>query len=340
MRKRALASIVVGSIATVVAACNNDAPTATKHPGAASLDASAASGNACVPNPPGRPTGSILDSVGVPAPWGVAVRDDGLTFFTEPYNSGVGVTSTRTRTVDNFIPTGPIPTGIAFSPDGSTSYVANQFGDVSILDVATQTNVGSIAIPNPLAVKVSPDGTQLFVATGGTSVYVVDVASRAVTKTVQVGYAPNGFAIDPGGRILYVSSFLGGSVSEIDMFSGNVLRTFNVGGVPQELATNRRGTHLYVANESGYLNDIDLTTGQFAQPIPLQGGGFGLGVTPDDNQAYVTLPNAGVVQVFSLQRGQLTTTLKVGGNPRRVAFSQQGHIGAITNQNGYITFVR
>ena len=339
MRTRALATILVGTVSTFVVGCSHDAPTGTTRPGNPSFDASA-SGNACVPGTPGRPAGAIVDSVAAPSPWGVAVRDDGLTFFTEVYNNGVGVTSTKTRTLDNFIPTGPIPAGIAFSPDGSTAFVANEFGDVSVLDVATQTNIGSISVPNPLAVKVSPDGTQLFVATGGTSVYIVDIASRTVTKTVQVGYAPNGFAVAPGGRILYVSSFLGGSVSEIDMFTGTVLRTFNVGGVPQELATNRRGTHLYVANEGGYLNDIDLTTGQLVQQIALRGGGFGLGVTPDDGQAYVTIPNAGVVQVFSLQRGQLAATLAVGGNPRRVAFSQQGRIGAITNQNGYITFVR
>lgn len=108
----------------------------------------------------------------------------------------------------------------------------------------------------------------------------------------------------------------------------------------RELATNRRGTHLYVANEAGYLNDIDLMTGVSATPIPLEGGGFGLGVTPDDGQAYVTIPYAGVVQVFSLQNRQLTRTIAVGGNPRRVAFSQTGRIGAITNLNGYITFVR
>jgi YVTN family beta-propeller protein len=339
MRKHLLISIVVGSIAFVMMACNNDAPTSTRRPGVRSNDITAASGNACVPNPPGRP-GRIVDTVTVPSPWGVAVRDDGLTFFTEVFNAGVGVTSTRTRTIDAFIPTGPIPTGIAFSPDGSTAYVANEFGDVSVLDVATQAKVASIAIPNPLAVHVSPDGTQLFVATGGTSVYVVDIASQQVTKTVQVGFAPNGFAVDPDGRILYVSSFLGGSVTEIDMFTGTVLRTFSVGGVPQELATNRRGTHLYVANEAGYLNDIDLVSGQLAQPIPLQGGGFGLGVTPDDGEAYVTIPNAGVVQIFSLQKGTLSATLNVGGNPRRVAFSQQGRIGAITNVAGYITFVR
>lgn len=339
MSKQLLTSIVVGGFTFVILACNNDAPTSNRSPAGRSNDITTATANACVPNPPGRP-GRIFDTVTVPSPWGVAVRDDGLTFFTEPFNSGVGVTSTRTRTVNAFIPTGPIPTGIAFSPDGSTAYVANQSGDVSVLDAATQTKVGSISIPNPLAVHVSPDGTQLFVATGGTSVYIVDIASQQVTKTVSVGFAPNGFAVDPDGRILYVSSFIGGSVTEIDMFTGTALRTFFVGGTPQELATNRKGTHLYVANEAGYMNDIDLTTGQSAQPIPLQGGGFGLGVTPDDGEAYVTIPNAGVVQIFSLQNGTLTATLNVGGNPRRVAFSQQGHIGAITNTAGYLSFVR
>lgn len=339
---RSLRPLLVGAAAAaLVAACSADAPTATRRPGAAaSRDVvAAAAGNACVPTPPGRP-GGIVDTVTAPTPWGVAVRDDGLAYFTEIYGNGVGITSTRTRTIDGFIPTGPVPTGVAFSPDGSTAYVANQYAQVSILDVATQSNVGTIPVDNPLAVRVSPDGTRLFVATGGSNVYIVDVASRQVIKSVPVGYAPNGFAVAPDGRMLYVSSFLSGSVSEIDMYSGTALRTFFVGGIPQELAVNRRGTHLYVANESGYLTDIDLVTGQPGDPIQLPGGAFGVGVTPDDGQAYVTIPYRGMVQVFSLQTGQLTSTLQVGGEPRRVAFSQQGHIGAITNQSGYITFVR
>jgi len=123
------------------------------------------------------------------------------------------------------------------------------------------------------------------------------------------------------------------------MFTGAVLRTFNVGGTPQEMALNRKGTRLYVANEAGYLNEIDLLTGNSLPTIQLQGGGFGVGVTPDDGQAYVTLPFTGLVQVFSLQTRKLTKTIDVGGDPRRVAFGQQGRVGAITNQAGYITFV-
>jgi YVTN family beta-propeller protein len=209
-----------------------------------------------------------------------------------------------------------------------------------VLDVATQQAVATIPVDNPLAVRVSPDGTQLFVATGGTRVYIVDVATRQIVKYVDVGYAPNGFAVHPDGRILYVSSFLGGSVTEIDMYTGVVLRTFWIGGVPQEMALDRRGRHLYVANEAGFLNEIDLQTGQLGRSIALQGGAFGVGVTADDGQAYVSIPNAGIVQVFSLSTGQLARALEVGGNPRRIAFSQQGRIGAITNLAGYVTFVR
>jgi YVTN family beta-propeller protein len=285
-----------------------------------------------------RPQG-IVEAVQVPTPWGVAVRDDGLAAFTELANGGIGFTSTKTRAIDGFVATGSLPTGIVFSPDGKTVYVANQAGPVSVLDVASQQVIATIAVDFPLAVRVSPDGNQLFVATGGSTVVVVDVGTRAVTGTIEVGFSPNGFAVHPNGRQLYVSNFLAGTVSEVDMSTGDLLRSFAVGGTPQEMALDRKGARLYVANEAGYLNEINLLTGQLAPQIPLQAGGFGVGVTPDDAEAYVSIPDAGVVQIFKLQNRRLTKTLRVGGEPRRIAFSQRGSVGAVTNQAGYITFV-
>jgi hypothetical protein len=41
-----------------------------------------------------------------------------------------------------------------------------------------------------------------------------------------------------------------------------------------------------------------------------------------------------------LQSHQLAKSLAVGGNPRRIAFSQLGHIGAVANLNGFVTLVR
>ena len=65
-----------------------------------------------------------------------------------------------------------------------------------------------------------------------------------------------------------------------------------------------------------------------------------MGVTPDDNQAYITIPAAGVVQVFGLQNRKLSRTLRVDGDPRRIAFSRTGKVGAITNAAGYLTFIK
>jgi YVTN family beta-propeller protein len=287
--------------------------------------------------------GNIVEKVITPAAWGVAVRDDGLTYFTEPFANGVGITSTRTRTVDGFIETGIDPIGAAFTPDGGTAYVTNLLSNtVSVINVATSTQVATISTgdASPFVVRVSPDGERLFVATNGNLVLIVATATNEILKSVEVGFAPNGFAVHPDGRMMYVSSFLGGTVSEVDMVTEQVVRTFFVGGTPQDMAVNRKGNRLYVANEAGFLNEIDLFTGDQLPNIPLTAGGFGVGVTPDDKEAYVSEPGAGLVQVFNLQTRQLSRTINVGGEPRRLGFSQQGKIGAIANMAGYLTFVR
>jgi DNA-binding beta-propeller fold protein YncE len=325
MRRAAPAGVLLCGLVTLFAACGGDTATS---PADQSLVESRV-----------HPKG-VVDRVDAPLPWGVAVRDDGLALFTELANGGVGVTSTKTRTVDDFIPTGVTPTGIVFSPDGNTAFVANQFGNVSRIDVATHQVTGSVDIASPLAVRVSPDGSQLFVSTTGTAVVTVDIATLTIVRTVDVGSAPNGFAVHPGGRLLYVSSFDAGTVSEIDMLTGEVLRTFTTLGTPQEMALNRKGTRLYVANEGGWLDEIDLPSGELTNTIPLQAGAFGVGVTPDDGQAYLTLPSAGLIQIFTLQTRKLAKTIDVGGAPRRIAFSQQGRIAAVTNAAGFITFIR
>ena len=324
----------------LIAACNSDSPTASSPTASFATTSLSPANGSC--SQPGHPSGLILDTVQVPLPWGVAVRDDGLTYFTELLSGGVGITSTKTRTVDGFIPTGQVPTGVAFSPDGGTAYVANQDATVSVINVATATLTGTISTNGmaAFAVQVSPDGSQLFVGGSGSVVEIIDTQSGLVVNSVDAGFAVNAFAVAPDNRILYASAFVGGTVTEIDMFTQTPLRTFAVGGTPQGLAVNRKGTHLYVGNEAGYLNDVNLATGQIGANITLAGGAFGVGVTPDDNQAYIAIPSQGKVQIFGLQTRKLVGSLSVGGQPRRIAFSQLGKIGAVTNANGFLSFVR
>jgi len=341
MRRAAPAGVLLCGLVSALVGCANDTPTSNS-PASTEYAAASSSSQSC--NPKTRP-GKIVEKVPTPAAWGVAVRDDGLTYFAEPFDAAVGITSTTTRTLMGAIPTGDNsnPIGLAFSPDGGTAYVTNLgTNSVGVIDVASARLVETISTgdASPFVVRVSPDGEQLFVATNGNLVLVVNTATRQIIKSIEVGFAPNGFAVHPDGRIMYVSAFESGTVSEVDMFTGTVLRTFFVGGVPQDMAINRKGSRLFVANEAGFLNEIDLFTGQSAPDIPLAGGGFGVGVTPDDGEAYVAEPGNGLVQVFGLQTRKLSRQINVGGEPRRIAFSSQGKIGAISNMAGYITFVR
>jgi YVTN family beta-propeller protein len=341
MRRATIPLLLSCSLSIWLSACNSDSTRESSLPPGRPLLDVTQTAPSCGPKT--HPSALVIDRVETPSAFGIAVRDDGLAYFTEAYQGGVGITSTQSRTVMGFIATGDIPTGVDFSPDGATAYVTNQYSQyVSVIDVASSQQVATISTApnNPLVVRVTPDGTQLFISTGSTTVYVADTRTRTITASVEVGYAPNAFAVSPDARIIYVSSFLGGSVSEIDIFSHTVLRTFNVGGVPQDMAVTRSGKRLYVADESGYLDEIDLTTGALATPIPLGGTAFGIGVTPDDTQAYVSLVYEGLVQIFNLQSRRLAQTLQVGGHPRRIGFSQQGGIGAIANEAGFVTFVR
>lgn len=303
---------------------------------------SAAASQSCPPTK-GHPAGVIIGILTVSDPWGVDVRDDGLAYFTQVYSGGVGITTTTKRTITGFIPTGYIPTGVAFSPDGSTAYVANQgSNDVSVINVASSIVTGTVSTggSSPFSVEVSPDGSTFYVGNNDNTLIIFDAATLQAVKTVTVGFATNAFVVDPAGRMLYASAFVSGTVTEIDMFSNNVMRTFSVGGTPQGMAINKKGNHLYIANEGGWLDDVNLITGQNGVPIPLLGGGFGVGVTPDDVHAWIAIPGAGQVQIFDMKKKKIVGSLSVGGGPRRIAFSKAGKLGAVTNTNGYITFVK
>lgn len=341
---RSYYAVGLAVLAGLSVGCSTDAsqPDALVPTDGTPLGLAVGNGNACKP-PKTNPSGKIIDKVVAPSPWAVAVRDDGLAYFTAIFQNAVGITNVTTRTITGFIPTGSLPTGIAFNPDGTRAYTANQ-GDntVSVIDVATARAVASISTggSSPFSVEVSPDGLQIFVGNNDNSLMIIDAQTLQITKTVSVGFATNSFAVDPAGRMLYANHFASGQVSEIDMFTGAVVRTFNLGGTPQGMALNKRGTHLYVANQGGYLSDISLLTGQVGAPIPILGVGFGVGVTPNDAEAWITFPLDGKVQVFGLQSRKIKGTLNVGGEPRRISFSESGKIGALTDFQGKVVFVR
>jgi YVTN family beta-propeller protein len=277
-------------------------------------------------------------------PYGVDVSTQGLVYATQLDFNQVATSTLASQTINSEISVGSIPTGVTFAQNGQTAYVTNQFSaNVGVIDVKSGTQVATIPTPDgssPFVVAVSANGKQLFIGTNGASVLVVDAKTLAITDQIPVPSVSNGFALSPDNKTMFVSSFISGTVTEFVVKTHAVVQTFTPGGAPQGMVTNKHGTELYVVNEAGYVSLFDIASGALISTLSLNAGGFGAAVTPDDNNLYLTEPNAGLVQIVDLKARALKTTISVGGNPRRIAFSSKGDVGVVTNLDGYLSFIK
>ena len=276
-------------------------------------------------------------------PFGIAVSRAGTVYVTQLDNASLGVGSAVTAALSGSIAVGNTPTAVAFDPSGSTAYVTNQLSsNVGVVDVASGGQVALIPVTgNTFNVIVAPGGDHVYVTTNSNQVHAISTASRTVTASVAVGAAPNGAAFGPGDTLLYVSSFVGGTVAEINV-KGNpfVSRTFVLGDTPQGIAVSPGGDALYVANESGALDVVDIASGNVTTPLNFGAGAFGLALTPDGAQLYATLWTAGAVAVVDRASLTLVKTISTGGTPRRVAFSPDGLTAVVASEAGSVIFIR
>jgi len=74
-------------------------------------------------------------------------------------------------------------------------------------------------------------------------VSVIDTATNKVVATVRVGNRPNGVAVTPDGKQVYVANFGNGTVSVIDTITKppSVVATVTVGGAPSGSPSRRMG---------------------------------------------------------------------------------------------------
>ena len=276
-------------------------------------------------------------------PFGIAVSRQGTVYATQLDNASLGVGSAETLSLSTSVAVGNSPTAVAFDPGGATAYVTNQLSsNVGVVDVASNRQVALVPVNgNTFNVIVAPDGGTVYVTTNTNQVHAISTSTRTVTGSLAVDIAPNALVFGSGDTLLYVSSALAGTVTEISL-SGpmHIARGYIVGGTPQGLAISPDHGTLYVANEAGALDVVDLATGTVTTPVSLGAGAFGLALTPDGQQLYVTLPSVGAVDVVDRVSLTLLKTITTGGTPRRIAFSADGLTAAVTSEAGSVVFIR
>jgi YVTN family beta-propeller protein len=271
-------------------------------------------------------------------PFGIAVSRTGLVYCTL-LDAGSLIRATLQADSLTTVAVGKVPTDVAFSPAGTWAYVTNQWEQtVGMVDTRTTRQVHTISVSgDPYRVAVGPEGQQVYATTNTGDLVLIDPQMRRVARTVRLGGNLNGLVLSANGTRVYVGD-VQGTIYELDA-AGDVLRQFAVPGRPQGLGLSADGRELYAAGEDGDYIVLNLETGAEVARIALGAGGFGLAVTPDQTQVWITAPAAGRVFVLDRVSRTIRSTMNVGGIPRRLAFDQSGAMVAIADEAGTIRFV-
>jgi len=195
---------------------------------------------------------AVRDTIDVPRqPEEVAVRPDGAVLLVNSVSGSVTTIDTATLKILATVETGGNdPSGVAWSDDGQTAYVANSFTNPNLGDDGTLTVIDttdpampvvidtlSDAIgPTPYDVDLVP-GRSLAVVTnlnvifdpvsvGPGSVALVDLSvSPATVTTLAAGLSPIRAAVGVNGQVALVGNGLDQTVTVIDLDRGSVFAT-------------------------------------------------------------------------------------------------------------------
>jgi protocatechuate 3,4-dioxygenase beta subunit len=290
-----------------------------------------------------RPNGTIREIVPLSGiPYGAAISN-GNVLLVASLDGTLHRAQLPSLTFTNASTPG-LTTDVAVNPAGTRAWVSNApGGHITEYDVTGGTPVAlrsvEIAPADLYGIEVSADGGTVFVGTGNGQVYPVDVGSGAVGTAVEVGGGVVHVTLGAGGGKVYASSPGSGRVMEIDVATFDTREFTLAGYAGQGVVTSTDGTELYVANEVGALEIFDIAT-QARTVVPLDCGGYGLGITPDNTHLYLSC-SSGDYQVKIIDRASraVVKSLALPGVGRRVAVAPDGATVVVATEAGSIVVI-
>ncbi|HEY6249396.1 MAG TPA: beta-propeller fold lactonase family protein [Candidatus Angelobacter sp.] len=162
----------------------------------------------------------------------------------------------------------------------------------------------------------------------GNTVSVINTNNHRVVATIAGFNGPDGVAMTPNGRKVYVANGgpTPGTVSVIRTGRNRVRRRITVGNNPTGVAVSPNGRRVYVTNQNdGTLSVIDATRDRVIATILLGGAPLGMAVTPDSQHVYIAVYPS-MVAVLTTATNKVTATIvdpSLSG-PALVAMSPDG----------------
>lgn len=149
---------------------------------------------------------------------------------------------------------------------------------------------------------VSSDGKKIYTANMlSHSVTAIDASASGEPKVMQiaVGKEPEGIALSPDGKTLWIGHRKDGIVTIIDTTTSKVLDTFSAGQVPIRLSFSPDSKQVWaISPNEGALLVFDAATRKETGRVEFDGAPVGVVFSPDGNRVYSTdLKNGKVVAI-------------------------------------------
>ena len=152
---------------------------------------------------------------------------------------------------------------------------------VAVLDTATRTVLGTIAIPHGAeGIAVAPDGETLFVCAHWKGVvHVFDARTHALRKTIAIEGAPGEanqlrrVRVSPDGRYVCASSHVDGFAAVYDAATLKQIGGFDTPKAPMGFGFAGDGKHAYLCcHDAAVTLEFDLANGKITRQFPTAAG--------------------------------------------------------------------
>ncbi|MHB2019980.1 MAG: YncE family protein, partial [Candidatus Xenobia bacterium] len=250
-------------------------------------------------------------------PFWVAVTPAGTRVYISNDQSSINVFDAQHLEVAlGSIPVGGFVTDLRMSTDGNYLYAGVMSKIPGVVIISTQTNQPLAFLPvprlstggggGPYDLAVSPNGRTVYVTIGDAQhgeVAALDAVSKTVIGRTRVGRQPNGIAISPDGKLLYVCNQGNATVSVVDTSSMNEIDHVAVGVAPTRIAIRPDGTKVYVTCKgSNAVYVISNASGYSSASIPVGNAPVGIAVSSDGSKVFVSNSSSANVSIIDGNR--------------------------------------
>jgi YVTN family beta-propeller protein len=269
-------------------------------------------------------------------PHEVAVSPDAKTAYVANYGDQKSIGNTLTvvdlveRKVTRTVDLGVLrrPHGLAVARDGKVWFTAELNAVVGRYDPAAEKVDAIIGTGQALSHMVARDPVtgKLFTANiVADSVTVIDPrGSHPKPVHIAAHQGPEGIAISPDGKSLWVGHVKSGDIAVIDTTTSQVTDTLETdGGVPIRLTFTPDGKRVLASDaKGGAVLIYDAATKKQLGRIEVGNTPVGVTVSHDGKRAFVATTGDGRVSRVDLDTLQVTKSADVGQQPDGIAWAQ------------------